>query len=85
MRLIVAGRACDVRGFAVAGVDTIPCETPAQAQTALDGLGADVGLFIVSQWFEQVTGPRLARLRDRKGPPVVVVLPPEPRHDAGHR
>jgi vacuolar-type H+-ATPase subunit F/Vma7 len=78
MRLLVAGRARDVRGFAVAGVETVPCETAPQARAAIDDLGDDVGLFVVSQWFEQATGDRLARLRGRKGPPVVLVLPPDP-------
>jgi hypothetical protein len=85
MRLLVAGRARDVRGFAVAGVETISCETATQAQTAIDDLGDDVGLFIVSWWFEHAAGDRLSRLRDRKGPPVVLVLPPDPSDDADQR
>jgi hypothetical protein len=85
MRLVVAGRIRDVRGFAVAGVETVSCETAVQALAALDGLGTDVGLFIVSRWFEQATGNHLTRLRDRKGPPVVLVLPPDPPDGTGHR
>jgi vacuolar-type H+-ATPase subunit F/Vma7 len=85
MRLVVAGRARDVRGFAVAGVETIPCETAAEAQALLDGLAADIGLLIVPRWFEQATAARLARLRERKGPPVIVALPSGPRDDPGRR
>jgi hypothetical protein len=85
MRLVVAGRAHDVRGFAVAGVETIRCETAGEAKALLDGLAADVGLFIVPRWFERATGERLARLRERWGPPVVLVLPPDRHDDAGHR
>jgi vacuolar-type H+-ATPase subunit F/Vma7 len=85
VRLVVAGRACDVRGFAVAGVETVSCETAMQAQAALDDLATDVGLFIVSQWFAHAMGNRLMRLRERKGPPVVLVLPPDRSNDAGPR
>ena len=85
MRLVVAGRPREVRGFAVAGVDTIPCDTPAEALATLDSLGTDVGLLIVPQWLAQAAGHRLARLQERKGPPVVLVLPPESRRADGHR
>jgi vacuolar-type H+-ATPase subunit F/Vma7 len=85
MRLVVAGRPRDVRGFAIAGVETLACDTAMQARAALDGLGSDVGLFIASQWFEQASGERLRRLRERKGPPAVLVLPPDLPNDAGHQ
>jgi vacuolar-type H+-ATPase subunit F/Vma7 len=85
MRLVVAGRARDVRGFALAGVETVSCETAMQARAALDGLGTDVGLFIVSPWFARATRDRLTWLREHKGPPVVLVLPPDLRDDAGDR
>ena len=84
MRLVVAGRAHDVRGFAVAGVETVSCETAMHAQAALDSLAPDVALFIVSRWFAHATGDRLTRLRERKGPPVVFVLPAA-LHDSRER
>ena len=85
MKLIVAGRASEVRGFALAGVETIACETTERATAIVDGLGTDVGLLIVSDWFAQAAAPRLSLLRARKGPPVVLTLPPDSDEDAERR
>ena len=78
MRLLVAGRGHEVRGFALAGIDTVTCDSRTQVHTVLVGLGADVGLLIVSRWFEQAAAESLAQIRDRSGPPIVLTLPADP-------
>ena len=85
MRLIAAGRASEVRGFALAGVETIACETTERATAIVEGLGTDVGLLIVSDWFAQAAAPQLSVLRARKGPPVVLTLPSDADDDAERR
>ena len=85
MKFIVAGRASEVRGFALAGVETIACETSERATAIVDGLGTDVGLLIVSDWFAQAAAPGLSVLRARTGPPVVLTLPSESDDDVEQR
>ena len=75
MRLMVAGRAAEVRGFALAGVETAECESDEQANALIIDLPGDVGLLIVSPWVAHAAADRLRAIRDRKGPPVVFTLP----------
>jgi vacuolar-type H+-ATPase subunit F/Vma7 len=85
MRLLVAGRAHEIRGFTLAGVETVRCDTRAQAKTIVDGLGADIGLLIVSRWFQQAAGEHLAKIRDRSGRPIVLTLPEEREGESERR
>jgi vacuolar-type H+-ATPase subunit F/Vma7 len=85
MRLLVAGQAREIQGFALAGVEVVACDTPTEAHAVVDGLGTDVGLLIVSQWFGRAAGERLARIRERNGPPVVLVLPGDLQNAVEHR
>ena len=75
MRLLVAGRIGEIRGFALAGVDTAACDHEAQARAFVTDLPGDVGLLIVTAWVARAAGERLRAIRDRKGPPVVLTLP----------
>ena len=75
MRLVVAGRTEEVRGFALAGVETAECNTAEHAQAILADIRGDVGLLIVSSWFAHAASERLRAIRERKGPPVVLTLP----------
>jgi vacuolar-type H+-ATPase subunit F/Vma7 len=75
MRLVVAGRADEIRGFALAGVETAECHSVEHANAVLSGVSRDVGLLIVSAWVAQAAEDRLRAVRDRKGPPVVLTLP----------
>jgi vacuolar-type H+-ATPase subunit F/Vma7 len=78
MRIVVAGRVDDVRGFTLAGVETACCDTAPAAAAILTSLGAadpPIGLLIVSPWLASVAPDRLQRLRGRKGPPIVLMLP----------
>jgi vacuolar-type H+-ATPase subunit F/Vma7 len=84
MRLIVAGRASEVRGFALAGVETAICDNQDEADAFLTSLAADVGLLIVSPWVAQAAAERLQTIRDRRGPPVILTLPAA-RADVGER
>jgi vacuolar-type H+-ATPase subunit F/Vma7 len=78
MRVVAAGRVEEVRGFALAGVETVWCDTASAAAALLTDLqGADppIGLLIVSPWLAGAVPDRLQRLRERKGPPMVLTLP----------
>jgi vacuolar-type H+-ATPase subunit F/Vma7 len=75
--MIALGRAEEVRGFALAGVETALCATAQQADALLMTCGADatVGLVMVPPWVEQQAPAALARVRARRRAPVVLVLP----------
>ena len=79
MRLVAIGRAADVRGFALAGVEVVACETEGEADETLRSLGADptVGLVVVPAWIGQVAAA-IERVRSRQGPAVILVLPGDP-------
>lgn len=78
MRIVVVGRAHETGGFALAGVETLPCASAADAAAALTTL-ADAapppGLVVVSRWAERAAAAEIARIRERSRPPVVVALP----------
>lgn len=78
MRIVAVGRAREVSGFALAGVEMRPCATAADADAAVTALarGLDVpGLLVVSPWAGRAAARAIARVRERPAPPVVVVLP----------
>lgn len=77
MRLIAFGRTDDVRGFALAGVETVPCQTVRQADAALRTLGSDptVGVVMIPTWVERAIPAVIARVRVRRRAPVLLVLP----------
>jgi vacuolar-type H+-ATPase subunit F/Vma7 len=79
MRIVAVGRAVDVRGFALAGVETRCCSTDAEARVAVPRLAAErpaPGLVVLSPWAATVAARALARIRgDTTRPPVLVVLP----------
>jgi vacuolar-type H+-ATPase subunit F/Vma7 len=75
--MIALGRGDEVRGFALAGVETAPCQTPQEADASLLALGADttVGLVLVPAWLQRVAPAAIARVRGRRRAPVILVLP----------
>ncbi len=77
MKILVLGTPRDVLGFALAGVEGRPCETPEEARELLREIlagdaAADVGLLVLS-------GPAAresaGKPRERARPPIVVRLP----------
>jgi vacuolar-type H+-ATPase subunit F/Vma7 len=77
VRLIAIGRADDIRGFALAGVETARCESLQEAGALLAQVGVDatVGLIVVPSWVDRGAPAAIARVRARRRAPVVVVLP----------
>ena len=72
------GRPDEVRGFALAGVETAPCRTAQDADRVLSTLVADrshVGVIVVPAWVNQAVAGVVARARAQRDAPVVVVLP----------
>jgi vacuolar-type H+-ATPase subunit F/Vma7 len=78
MRLVVVGRAHEVAGFALAGVETAVCSTDDEAETLVSSLAAPgeaAGLILVAPWVDRSAQRVIAAVRRRKGPPVIVSLP----------
>jgi vacuolar-type H+-ATPase subunit F/Vma7 len=75
--MIALGRLDDIRGFALAGVETARCESAGEATALVNALVVDgsVGLVVVPAWLGYGLGGALAQLRERRRGPVVVVLP----------
>lgn len=82
MRIVVVGRAIDVRGFGLAGAETRTCESAAEAHAALLQVADErpaAGLVVVSPWVAAVATRAVAKIRSAvTRPPVVVVLPDPP-------
>jgi vacuolar-type H+-ATPase subunit F/Vma7 len=77
MKIVALGRAEEIRGFALAGVATVVCQTAQDADEIVTRLGsreADAGLLIVARWVGQAAGPAIARMRATQAPPIVLVL-----------
>lgn len=73
------GQPDEVRGFALAGVETAPCRTAQDAGRVFSTLVADrshVGVIVVSAWVNQAVAGAIAHAREERDAPVVVVLPP---------
>ena len=77
--MIALGRVEDVRGFALAGVETASCQTPLDADALLPVLASDetVGLVVVPAWLDRLAPASIARVRGRRRAPVILVLPDE--------
>ena len=78
MKLIVIGREQEVAGFALAGVQTLTCNSADDAAAAVDRVtapGGDTGLVLVSPWIARHASRVLNAAQQRKGPPVVTVMP----------
>ena len=78
MKLIVIGRRDEITGFALAGVETMVCESPDDARALVDeaaGPTGGAGLVLVSPWIAQHAARAVSAARLRKGPPVVAVIP----------
>jgi vacuolar-type H+-ATPase subunit F/Vma7 len=77
MRMVALGRLDDIRGFALAGVETVRCETLQEASALVLALGADttIGLVVVPGWLARAASAAIARVRGRRRAPVVLVLP----------
>ena len=72
------GQPDEIRGFALAGVETVPCHTAEDARAIFSELVLDrshVGVIIASAWVNQVAAASVARAREQRDAPVVVVLP----------
>jgi vacuolar-type H+-ATPase subunit F/Vma7 len=82
MRIVAVGRAVDVRGFALAGVETRRCESAAEAHATLLQVADErpaPGLVVVSPWVGTIAPRAIAKIRSAATrPPVVVVLPADP-------
>lgn len=82
MRIVAVGRAVDVRGFALAGVETRRCEAAAEAHATLLQVADErpaPGLVVISPWVATVAPRAVAKIRSAATrPPVVVVLPADP-------
>lgn len=80
----MVGRAGELTGVALAGVEVAPCDSPTDADRLVASLadsGAAIGLVIVSAWIGHHATRSIAAARLRKGPPVIVVVPDS--HAAG--
>ena len=78
MTLVVIGRDEEVTGFALAGVTTLVCNSPGDAGQAIDRVaapGSGCGLVLVTPWIARHAARALDSARQRKGPPVVAVIP----------
>jgi vacuolar-type H+-ATPase subunit F/Vma7 len=75
--MIAVGPAEDLRGFALAGVETARCQTPQDAAALFPALAADetVGLVLVPAWLERTAPASIARVRSRRRAPVILALP----------
>ena len=75
--MIALGRLDDIRGFALAGVETARCESLREGSALVKALSADpsVGVVVVPAWLGYGAASAIAHVRDRRGGPVVVVLP----------
>jgi len=75
--MIAIGRADEVRGFALAGVEVAPCRTPHEADALVLALTTDatVGLLMVPSWVEEAARTSIARARGRRPTPAILVLP----------
>jgi vacuolar-type H+-ATPase subunit F/Vma7 len=76
--MVAVGRADEVGGFALAGVEVRPCTTPAEAEAVMATVVQETppaGLVVVSAWANRAAARVIARLRQRRTPPVVVTLP----------
>jgi vacuolar-type H+-ATPase subunit F/Vma7 len=76
MTIAMLGLEDEVRGFALAGVQTTVCHGPAEAGFALDRIDRDgnVALLVVSRAIAEALPARIERLRNRMEPPIVIVL-----------
>ena len=81
MKIVAVGRPEETRGFALAGVATIVCQTAEVAReimTRLESREADAGLVIVPRWVDRAASPAIARMRAKQTPPIVLVLDERP-------
>ena len=80
MRLVVVGRAAELTGFMLAGVETAECASAADAERRVDELcreAAGTGLVLLSPWAGRHAAAALAAIQRRKRPPVVLIMPGE--------
>ena len=78
MRLVVVGRAHEVAGFALAGVETAICITGPEADAVVSSLASQsqtAGLILVAPWVGRSAHRAIGEVQRRKGPPVIVTLP----------
>ncbi len=77
MRIVALGELDEARGFALAGVETMSCLTPREAEARLSALGSDptVGLVLVSASVDEMAPGAVARIRSQRRAPVILVLP----------
>ena len=77
MRMIALGRAEDVGGFALAGVETVRCDTADEAGRLVLSLGADasVALVMVPAWIGRAASVAISSVRNRRRAAIVLVLP----------
>ena len=77
MRAVALGRLDDIRGFALAGVETVCCETLQEADAMVLALGADatIGLILLPASFAAAASTAIDVVRGRRRAPVVLELP----------
>jgi vacuolar-type H+-ATPase subunit F/Vma7 len=78
MKLVVIGRADELTGFALAGVETVTCDASVDAARVVESVAAPAagaGLVLVSPWIAQHAGRVIEAVQQRKGPPVITVIP----------
>jgi len=78
MKLVVVGRADEVTGFTLAGVETVACDASMDAARVVESVAAPAagaGLVLVSPWIARYAGRAIAAVQQRKGPPVITVIP----------
>ncbi|MGZ6126421.1 MAG: V-type ATP synthase subunit F [Myxococcales bacterium] len=79
MIAVLLGTEQDVRGFALAGVESRACGTAGEVAEAAAALHArsDVALILVSRNVARLAPDEVARLEGVSGPPALIVLPGE--------
>lgn len=78
MRLVVVGRSDEITGFTLAGVDAVACDADADAARVVESVAAPdagAGLVLVSPWIARHAAREIAAVQQRKGPPVITIVP----------
>jgi vacuolar-type H+-ATPase subunit F/Vma7 len=78
VKIVALGPPDDIRGFALAGVETARCETGHDADHLISAMcraESDVGLVLVSRSIAEAAVPAIARARAGGAAPVFLILP----------
>jgi vacuolar-type H+-ATPase subunit F/Vma7 len=77
MKVVAVGRLDDIRGFALAGVETVRCETLQDAGAMVQALSADasIGLILLPASCAAAASAAIGLVRGQRRAPVILELP----------